>query len=173
MDRLLSLLLALLLIGGIYYDSVNRANHAHGSFGYRATISDNIGTSKSNGIKGAAEGCRGDIQRSRPNSTKTPNVLTKDVSRFNRPPDYKLEVTAYTHTGRPTKSGAWPKIGCVAVDPNIIPLGSKLFIEGYGYATALDTGANIQGDRMDLFMETRSRALKYGRKYNVRVWVIK
>lgn len=54
----------------------------------------------------------------------------KLASRSKRPANYLFRVTAYTHTGRPTASGIWPKRGHVSVDPKIIPLGTKLFIEG-------------------------------------------
>jgi len=93
-----------------------------------------------------------------------------NISRFGRPADYRLEVTAYTHTGNPTASGVWPRRGTVAVDPQIIPLGTKLYVEGYGYAVAADTGGDIKGYRMDVFLETERDARKWGRKHGVRVW---
>lgn len=54
--------------------------------------------------------------------------------------------------------------GTVAVDPKVIPLGSVLFVEGYGYAVALDTGKAIKGYRIDLFFETRRQALEFGKR---------
>ncbi|MEM5767870.1 MAG: 3D domain-containing protein [Bacillota bacterium] len=42
----------------------------------------------------------------------------------------------------------------MAVDPNVIPLRSKLYVPGYGYASAEDIGGAIQGNRIDLFMDT-------------------
>ena len=62
--------------------------------------------------------------------------------------------------------------GVVAVDPNIIPLGTKLYVEGYGYAVARDTGRDIKGDRIDLHMRSIGEALTYGRKYNVKVKIL-
>ncbi|MFZ5943307.1 MAG: 3D domain-containing protein [Bacillota bacterium] len=82
-----------------------------------------------------------------------------------------MSATAYTHTGNKTYTGAWPKRGTVAVDPKIIPLGSKLYIDGYGYGTAQDIGTAIKGERIDLFMETKEEAIKWGRK-PVRVFVL-
>ncbi|MBO8138145.1 MAG: 3D domain-containing protein [Desulfotomaculum sp.] len=58
-----------------------------------------------------------------------------------------MVATAYTHTGHPTASGQWPIKGVVAVDPDVIPLGTRLYIEHYGYATALDKGGAIKGNR--------------------------
>lgn len=75
-----------------------------------------------------------------------------------------LEATAYTHTGNPTRTGVMPSRGMVAVDPKVIPLGSKVYVEGYGWATATDTGGDIQGNRIDLFMETEAECWEFGRK---------
>ena len=183
MDRLLSLLMAILLIGGIYFDSVNRVNNVSGNLGHHAPVGDSIGPGEPQGGQGNKGRDRAAIPESRPspgtgnkNNDKSPGSshgTAKVMSRLDRPADYRMEVTAYTSTGNPTKSGAWPTVGCVAVDPEVIPLGSELFVEGYGYAKALDTGADIKGKRMDLFMDTRDMALAYGRKFDVRVWVIK
>ncbi|MDN5346531.1 MAG: hypothetical protein PWP65_95 [Clostridia bacterium] len=77
-----------------------------------------------------------------------------------------LEViaTAYTHTGNPTATGIYPHRGIVAVDPSLIPLGTKLYVEGYGYAEAQDTGGLIIGRRIDVFMESEEEAIQWGRK---------
>lgn len=61
--------------------------------------------------------------------------------------------------------------GVVAVDPRLIPLGSKLFIEGYGYAFAGDTGGAIKGHRIDLGQNTYHAASMVGRR-KVRVYVL-
>lgn len=57
-----------------------------------------------------------------------------------------------------------PDAKVVAVDPSIIPLGTKLYIEGYGYAVAGDTGGAIRGRHIDLFMPSREDALMWGRR---------
>ncbi|MTI82088.1 MAG: DUF348 domain-containing protein [Firmicutes bacterium] len=85
---------------------------------------------------------------------------------------FEAEATAYTFTGYNTATGITPYRGVVAVDPSIIPLGTKLFIEGYGKAEALDTGGSIKGNRIDLFFPTREQALKWGRKV-VKVTILK
>ena len=54
--------------------------------------------------------------------------------------------------------------GVVAVDPKYIPLGTRLYIEGYGYAIAADTGRAIQGDRIDLGFKNRQEASNFGRR---------
>jgi 3D (Asp-Asp-Asp) domain-containing protein len=83
-----------------------------------------------------------------------------------------VEATAYTAncTGCSgiTKTGvdlkANPNAKVIAVDPTVIPLGSKVYVEGYGYATAEDIGGAIKGNRIDVFIPTQSAALQWGRK---------
>ena len=53
-----------------------------------------------------------------------------------------MEATAYTHTGNPTATGIYPYRGVIAVDPKVIPLGTRVYVEGYGYAQAQDTGGS-------------------------------
>ncbi len=83
-----------------------------------------------------------------------------------------VEATAYTAncTGCSgiTKTGVNlktnPNAKVIAVDPTVIPLGSKVYVEGYGYATAEDIGGAIKGNRIDVFIPTQSGALQWGRK---------
>jgi len=63
-----------------------------------------------------------------------------------------------------TATGARAGFGIIAVDPHIIPLGTKLFIPGYGRAVAGDTGGAIHGHRVDLGMSTIAQALRFGRR---------
>jgi 3D (Asp-Asp-Asp) domain-containing protein len=57
-----------------------------------------------------------------------------------------------------------PGLKVIAVDPRVIPLGSKVYVEGYGYAIAGDTGGAIKGNKIDVSIPTKSAALKWGRK---------
>lgn len=79
-----------------------------------------------------------------------------------------MEASAYTTqdpgNGSFTYRGNQLRKGLVAVDPNVIPLGTRLYIEGYGYAIADDTGGYIKGNRIDLAYESRNEALKFGRR---------
>lgn len=75
-----------------------------------------------------------------------------------------MEATAYTATGNLTASGTRARVGAVAVDPNVIPLGTRLYIEGYGYATAEDTGGAIKGNIIDLYMNSNSEVYNWGRR---------
>lgn len=95
-----------------------------------------------------------------------------------------MKATAYDDT--PQSQGKWvgktatgmrPQRGVVAVDPKVIPLGTKLYVESldntsdYGFAVAGDTGGAIKGNRIDLFHNTRSEALSFGRR-NVKVYIL-
>ncbi len=61
--------------------------------------------------------------------------------------------------------------GIVAVDPKFIPLGTRLYIEGYGHAVAGDTGGAIKGNRIDLGHDTMSASNRFGRK-KVKVYIL-
>ncbi|HWI54098.1 MAG TPA: 3D domain-containing protein, partial [Desulfobacteria bacterium] len=76
----------------------------------------------------------------------------------------KFVATAYTYTGYRTATGANTRRGIVAVDPRVIPLGSRLYVEGYGYGVAADTGGAIKGRRIDVFLESEAAARKWGRR---------
>ena len=67
-----------------------------------------------------------------------------------------------------TATGTKPVEGrTIAVDPDIIPLGSVVYIEGYGVRIAEDTGAYTKGDRMDLYVEDWDVAKEFGRKKKI------
>jgi uncharacterized protein YabE (DUF348 family) len=76
----------------------------------------------------------------------------------------------YARNGR-TYTGKKAGFGTVAVDKRIIPLGTKLYIEGYGYAEATDIGAAIKGNRIDLCFETYREAEMFGRR-KVKVYIL-
>ena len=82
-----------------------------------------------------------------------------------------MTASAYTYTGHRTATGQNPAVGMVAVDPSVVPLGTRMYVEGYGYAVAADTGGSIRGDRIDLFMEERSQCLSWGRR-TVKVYIL-
>lgn len=84
-----------------------------------------------------------------------------------------MEATAYTWTGNKTATGTWPEEGrTVAVDPEVIPLGSELAINGRPGYIAEDTGGAVKGNKIDIFMNSRGQALYWGRQ-PVEVVVIK
>ncbi|MCT1576705.1 LysM peptidoglycan-binding domain-containing protein [Oceanobacillus kimchii] len=65
-----------------------------------------------------------------------------------------------TYTGIDLNSN--PNAKVVAVDPNVIPLGSEVYVEGYGYATAADIGSAINGNKIDLHVPTKEEANNFG-----------
>ena len=71
-----------------------------------------------------------------------------------------------------TATGAHAGFGIIAVDPRVIPLGTRLYIPGYGRAIAGDTGGAIHGHRVDLGMNTVAQALRFGRRA-VTVYVLR
>lgn len=70
-----------------------------------------------------------------------------------------------------TSIGLKAGYGIVAVDPRVIPLRTRLFIEGYGYAIAGDIGSAIKGNRIDLGFDTYQEAIRFGRK-RVKVYIL-
>lgn len=77
----------------------------------------------------------------------------------------RMESSAYAPghgCGTRTATGAKAGFGIVAVDPKVIPLGTKLYVPGYGYATAADTGGAIKGNRIDLCFDTVAEARAWG-----------
>ncbi len=74
-----------------------------------------------------------------------------------------FETTCYSLRGT-TKSGVPVSEEAVAVDPRVIPLGTRIFIEGIGTRVAVDTGANIKGRRLDIWHPSSSYCREFGRK---------
>ncbi|MBU8790916.1 ubiquitin-like domain-containing protein [Oceanobacillus caeni] len=68
--------------------------------------------------------------------------------------------SGYTTTGINLKDNPNNKV--IAVDPNVIPLGTKVWVEGYGEAIAGDTGGNINGNRIDVHVPDKSKAYSWG-----------
>lgn len=79
---------------------------------------------------------------------------------------YDAGCNGITATGRQATKGV------VAVDPRIIPLGTKLYIPGYGQAIAADTGGAIKGNKIDLCYNSKNEAFGWGVR-NVTVYVLK
>lgn len=80
-----------------------------------------------------------------------------------------FELTAYTHTGNPMASGIMPFVGACAC--NSLPLGTVIYIEGYGTFTVLDTGG-MGGGVIDIFMDSYDECIQFGRQGG-NVYIIK
>ncbi len=97
----------------------------------------------------------------------------------------EFEATAYApldpdavegmcYSGNPyeTATGARTTPGrTIATDPDVIPMGARVFIPGVGVRVAEDRGGLIKGNRLDLCMSSRAAALDYGRRRVMAVWV--
>ena len=98
------------------------------------------------------------VTRSRPPAQAAPTSGSK----------LTVTTTAYAPNvdgvGTRTATGARAGYGVVAVDPSVIPLGTKLYIPGYGYAVAADTGGAIKGNKIDLCFNTRAECVAWGRR---------
>ncbi|AGK98397.1 3D domain-containing protein [Clostridium pasteurianum] len=116
------------------------------------------------------------IASNNPNSTSSPIAINRGGSSpigFSKVLD--MEATAYSDDGF-TASGYRTSrnpngYSTIAVDPRVIPLGSKVYVEGYGYAIACDTGGAIQGNIIDLFLPSNDEANNWGRR-SVKVYIV-
>jgi uncharacterized protein YabE (DUF348 family) len=85
-----------------------------------------------------------------------------------RPEDKGFGKTATGTTARRNPNG----YSSIAVDPKVIPLGTKLYIEGYGYGIAEDTGGAIKGNIIDVYFDSNSECINWGRR-SVNVYILK
>lgn len=90
-----------------------------------------------------------------------------------------VQATAYTYTGNNCSTGVAPQPGYIAVNPNVIPYGTKMYIKSsdgsyiYGYAVAADTGGFIKSrpNNVDLFMSSKAACSAFGRR-NVEIYIL-
>ncbi len=111
---------------------------------------------------------------------ETVNVLQTASGSLRYADVVEVEATAY-YPG-PISTGEWADgytftglvagKGVVAVDPDVIPLGTRLYIPGYGEAIAADIGGAIKGHRIDLGFSTYEEAIEYGRQKGVKVYLL-
>lgn len=106
-------------------------------------------------------------------------------------PQYEvLEVSATAYSASPAENGVWGavdyfgnalELGTIAVDPSVIPLGSKVYIEGYDFdhlpegglmGTASDTGGAVKGERIDIFIPASPDQVRQFGKQNVKVYIL-
>lgn len=115
----------------------------------------------------------------KPKPGPTPRKPVKRLPPVDGVPHYlyalPMLVTAYTRYDEGctdyTYRGTYLRRGLCAVDPNVIPFGTKLFIPGYGEAIADDIGGAIQGSHIDLAMDSLDEAFDWGTK-NLTIYVI-
>ncbi|MDC4249433.1 3D domain-containing protein [Clostridium perfringens] len=102
------------------------------------------------------------------NTTNSNNSSSQPSSDGKYKKTLSMEATAYSG-GTLTAMGLKPVrdpggISTIAVDPSVIPLGSKVYIPGYGYAIASDTGGVIKGNIIDLYMNSHDECMSWGRR---------
>ncbi len=108
--------------------------------------------------------------------TKQPSVATTSGTlSYSRV--LTVEATAYSGGGT-TASGMAAQVGRIAVDPRVIPLGTRLYITSadgsswvYGTAVAADTGGAIKGNRIDLYFNSESECIRFGRR-SAKVYIL-
>ena len=99
------------------------------------------------------------VSRSKPATSSSSKEFYVSASAYTA---YCNGCSGITATGINLKNN--PNLKVIAVDPSVIPLGSKVWVEGYGYAIAGDTGGAIKGKKIDLHFPTKESAYKFGRK---------
>lgn len=108
-----------------------------------------------------------------PKVEQTSAEPTKQENKSTESPEGKtisVSATAYTAkcdgcsgvTATGVDLNADPNAKVIAVDPSVIPLGSKVHVEGYGYATAADTGGAINGNKIDVHVPNKDKAYGWG-----------
>lgn len=80
--------------------------------------------------------------------------------------------SGYGHTASGLVITPGQDMKVISVDPNVIPLGTEVYVDGYGYAIAADTGGAIKGNKIDVYKDTHTAALQWGVRY-VNVYVLK
>ncbi len=147
---------------GVSVSQLKSLNNLSGDIIYPKQVISAAGAAENNQQAAAVQG------------TSTTESTAKPAASVNTAQGKSMTVTAtaytaycegcsgVTATGVDLRSNPNQKV--IAVDPSVIPLGSKVYVEGYGVATAADTGGAIKGNRIDVFIPTESGALDWGRK---------
>lgn len=104
------------------------------------------------------------------NEKSTPKHSSRHDGEMTIPSGRALYVSASGYSAHDpgnsshTATGTLVRKGVIAVDPNVIPLGTRVFIPGYGEAVAEDIGGSIKGHRIDVAFDTHEEALAFGRR---------
>lgn len=115
-----------------------------------------------------------DDETTKKDSHKADNQKGKTANKSNHQPERTLSVTSTAYTAHCDGCSGTTSTGInliknpgrkvIAVDPNVIPLGTRVWVEGYGEAVAGDTGGAIKGNRIDVFVPDQTEASNWGRK---------
>lgn len=102
-----------------------------------------------------------DVKAVKPKKPKRPYNSSHNFYYKNK---FTVKVYAYSGGGR-TAMGTRARVGEIAVDPRVIPLGTRVYVDGYGFARAEDTGGNIKGRTIDAYMNSTSQCYRWGVRY--------
>ncbi len=145
----------------------------------RITLSEAVNGTKTIGTKKAAVKTSENVKSV---STLKPTAAI-ELDENGNPVNFKkhitVQATAYTYTGNKCSTGVAPQPGYIAVNPNVIPYGTKMYIKSsdgsyiYGYAVAADTGGFIKSrpTNVDLFMTSKAACSAFGRR-NVEIYIL-
>lgn len=100
------------------------------------------------------------------NESTSNNTVNSDSSNQSSTNGKQMQVVATAYTGHSiTSTGTTPKWGTIAVDPSVIPYGTKVYIPQFGQTfIAEDTGSAIRGNKIDIFMNDDNSVYNWGRK---------
>ena len=144
----------------------------------RITLSEAVNGTKTIGTKKAAVTTSENVK-----TISTLPAPTIELDENGNPVNFKkhitVQATAYTYTGNKCSTGVAPQPGYIAVNPNVIPYGTKMYIKSsdgsyiYGYAVAADTGGFIKSrpNNVDLFMSSKAACAAFGRR-NVEIYIL-
>ncbi|AHN66703.2 L-alanyl-D-glutamate peptidase [Bacillus phage Bcp1] len=173
------------------FENRKQLSEAYGMVGYTGTEEQNVRlltllkedrgeVSPQEGQRAREEVKQANTKPQTPQTQPKQQAQVKPEPKQTQPQGRTITVEATAYTPHPSENGgtyggqvltatgfnlsANPNARVIAVDPRVIPLGTRVHVEGYGEATALDTGGAIKGNRIDVLVPTDSQANAWGRK---------
>ncbi|HAA6215656.1 TPA_asm: hypothetical protein GGA75_12975 [Listeria monocytogenes] len=131
----------------------------------RDVIKENVTSKKTDKV--VVRGTKEKVVATPVSNVSTPSTTLSSSSTPSGGKTYRMESTAYSGGGTTAYGinlSANPGLKVIAVDPRIIPLGSKVWVEGYGEAIAGDTGGAIKGNIVDVYFPNESQCYSWGRR---------
>lgn len=145
----------------------------------RITLSEAVNGTKTVGTKKTAVTTSENVKTVSTLKPSSPIELDENGVPVNYKKAITVEATAYTYTGNKCSTGVAPQPGYIAVNPKVIPYGTKMYIKSsdgsyiYGYAVAADTGGftSSRPNNVDLFMSSKAACKAFGRR-NVEIYIL-
>lgn len=145
----------------------------------RITLSEAVNGTKTVGTKKAAVKTSENVKSVSTLAPSAPIELDEKGNPVSFKKHITVQATAYTYTGNKCSTGVAPQPGYIAVNPKVIPYGTKMYIKSsdgsyiYGYAVAADTGSfiNSRPNNVDLFMTSKAACTAFGRR-NVEIYIL-